>query len=75
MPSFLTGRLRYPDGDLVLYSAQPWHGPPRPVVVLIHGALRWSDLLTHWAEALADIADVVLVDLPGHGWSDAVMPA
>ncbi len=75
MPSFSKKALLYPDGELVLYSAQPWHGSPRPVIVLIHGALRWSETLSDWGDDLADIADVVLIDLPGHGRSDPLLPA
>lgn len=42
-----------------------------PVVVLLHGAARNSGVLAHWAARLADVANVVLVDLPGHGRSGA----
>jgi pimeloyl-ACP methyl ester carboxylesterase len=75
MPAFTKAAARYPDGGLVVYSSSPWHGPPRPVVVLIHGALRWSETLSDWGDDLADIADLALIDLPGHGRSDPVFPA
>ncbi len=75
MPSYTKAALQSPDGDLVLYSAQPWQGAPRPVIVMIHGALRWSEPLSDWADDLADVADLVLIDMPGHGRSDPILPA
>jgi hypothetical protein len=45
------------------------------VVVFLHGALRDAGTLIPWVDLLADVADVVLVDLPGHGRSDAIEPA
>lgn len=63
-------------GAVTLYAAQPFgQAGDRPVVAMVHGALRHAGVLAPWAELLADIADVVLIDLPGHGRSDPVAPA
>lgn len=67
---FTQGRLRASWGSLTLYSAQPWRGGDGPVVVILHGAARSAMHLRHLADHLMDLADVVLVDLPGHGRSD-----
>lgn len=58
-----------------MYSAEPWGEAPRPVVAIAHGALRSSANVLDWAERLRPLADVVLIDLPGHGGSEAVIPA
>lgn len=58
-----------------MFYAQPWRGSPYPVVALLHGALRSSVDLHHWIHHLQPIADVVLIDLPGHGRSDPIAPA
>ncbi|GGO36252.1 alpha/beta fold hydrolase [Deinococcus humi] len=41
--------------------------PDRPTLVLLPGALQASASLTPLASALAPFADVLLLDLPGHG--------
>ena len=60
-------------GDIAAYLAQPWRGGEHPLVIMLHGALRSAGVLGGWAERLAGIADVALLDLPGHGRS-AVPP-
>jgi pimeloyl-ACP methyl ester carboxylesterase len=68
----LTPRL---EGGIALYAEPRAYEGDRPVVVLLHGARRNARPLFEWAPLLADIADVVLVDLPGHGVSPGVLPA
>jgi pimeloyl-ACP methyl ester carboxylesterase len=57
---------------VVIYTAQPLQGSDRPLVVMLHGALRAAAMLAPWGDLLADIADVVLMDLPGHGRSSHI---
>lgn len=47
----------------------------RPMVLLIHGALRRSDVLGAWYPILSPHYDVFLVDMPGHGRSPGEGPA
>jgi pimeloyl-ACP methyl ester carboxylesterase len=75
MPQFQLNTWQSDLGNIAFYTAMPWRGPSRPVVVFLHGALRNSSVLVHWADTLEAMADVVLVDLPGHGRSDPVIPA
>lgn len=61
---------RMPDGALIAYRIwQP--GPPRPVLVLLHGVgsnmTRWSELVG--ATSLRTSWDLLRVDLRGHGLS------
>lgn len=62
------------DGALCLYARDGalFAGGERPVLLLIHGALRNSSVLFDWADLLAPELDVVFVDLPGHGKSPAI---
>jgi len=62
-------------GAVVVYAAQAPKESQRPVVVLLHGALRNAAVLLPWADLLSEVADVVLVDLPGHGRSATIAPA
>jgi pimeloyl-ACP methyl ester carboxylesterase len=66
-------RLRIPtrQGDIAAYLAEPWRGGEHPLIIMLHGALRSAAVLGGWGERLAGIADVALVDLPGHGNSNA----
>jgi pimeloyl-ACP methyl ester carboxylesterase len=57
-------------GDIAAYGQAP-KDDGRPAVVILHGALRHSGVVANWAALLADDADVVLMDLPGHGRSFA----
>jgi len=75
MADFRAVRQRTRAGELVLYPAQPLEGSARPVVVFLHGAWRGAGVFEPWADLLADVADVVLVDLPGHGRSEAIASA
>jgi pimeloyl-ACP methyl ester carboxylesterase len=43
----------------------------RPLVVVLHGALRNSDITKEWHPVLAGHFDMLFVDLPGHGYSPA----
>jgi pimeloyl-ACP methyl ester carboxylesterase len=58
-----------------MYPAQALEGSQRSVVVFLHGAWRRAEVFEPWADLLADVADVVLVDLPGHGQSDPIAGA
>ena len=64
-----------PDTALALFSRDNVGASSRPVVVMLHGALRSAGVLLPWVERLAEDADVMLIDLPGHGRSEAVFPA
>ena len=59
-----------PGGTLAAYAARAVaETGDRPVVVFLHGALRYAAMLEFWAGSLGEAADVVLLDLPGHGAS------
>ena len=75
MAQFRLSMQRTDAGDVALYWAQFVPRLNRPVVAFVHGALRNAEVLAHWGEVLKDVADVVLVDLPGHGRSASLMPA
>lgn len=62
-------------GAVALYGVAESFRSPRTAVVFIHGAGRSSVRLTAWVDLLQDQADVVLLDLPGHGRSLPVVPA
>lgn len=69
------GNVKSPNGKLAFYNADPRIGPKAPVILFIHGGLRYSKELFHWGEQFEGIADVILLDIPGHGRSDPVSPA
>jgi pimeloyl-ACP methyl ester carboxylesterase len=75
MAEFRATRWRTRAGELVMYPAQPLEGSQRPAVVFLHGAWRRAEVFAPWADLLADVADVVLVDLPGHGQSEPIAGA
>lgn len=57
-------------GEICTYLAEPWSGDEtRPLVVMLHGALRNAEVLAEWRQHLGPAADLALVDLPGHGRS------
>lgn len=56
-------------GNLALVVDRDPRASDRPVVLIIHGALRNSNNLSGWTPILADRFDVVFTDLPGHGRS------
>ncbi|MBP7702139.1 MAG: alpha/beta hydrolase [Phenylobacterium sp.] len=62
------------DRRLAMHRSRPWGRPHLPVVVFLHGALRTAESLVAWVDVLADVADVLLVDLPGHLRSTAIQP-
>jgi pimeloyl-ACP methyl ester carboxylesterase len=49
-------------------------GAGAPTVCLIHGTGGSSEVWTHQLDALADLAHIVALDLPGHGRSDGGIP-
>ena len=61
------GVFRSPTGrSLVMHKARPWGRSHLPVVVFLHGFLRSPEYMLQWLDPLADVADVLLVDIPGH---------
>jgi pimeloyl-ACP methyl ester carboxylesterase len=62
-------------GTVALIADPAAFAGDRPVALFLHGALRSSNVLLDWAPALADAADAVFVDLPGHGRSPGFAPA
>lgn len=75
MAQFNATAWRTRSGSVVFYASQAPKDSQRPVVVLLHGALRNAAVLLPWADLLSDVADVVLVDLPGHGRSEPIESA
>jgi pimeloyl-ACP methyl ester carboxylesterase len=75
MAQFHATAWRTRSGAVVSYAVQAPKDSQRPVVVLLHGALRGAGVLLPWADLLGDVADVVLLDLPGHGRSPPIAPA
>ena len=67
--------LPTPQGQLALYVRSGLTRSQRPLVIMLHGARRTAAHLAPWVERLAEDADVMLIDLPGHGQSEAVIPA
>jgi pimeloyl-ACP methyl ester carboxylesterase len=72
---FKTAAWRTRSGDVAGYVAQAATDLQRPVVVFLHGAGRSSASLVPWGDLLGDVADVVLLDLPGHGKSTPISPS
>jgi pimeloyl-ACP methyl ester carboxylesterase len=62
-------------GEVASYCAATAPATGRPIVVTLHGALRSSGALLDWAALISDVADVALMDLPGHGRSSSAGPA
>lgn len=58
-----------PSGRLCVLVDRDPRDSTRPVVIILHGALRHSENTQVWMPVLADDYDVLLVDLPGHGRS------
>lgn len=71
---FTQGNFRRSGGVLAMHKAHPWGRTELPVVVFLHGALRASEELIEWAAILSEVADVLLVDMPGHRRSSMVDP-
>lgn len=69
MAQFNTTAWPTRSGSVVAYAGQAPKDSRRPVVVFLHGALRSAGVFVPWVDLLGDTADVVLVDLPGHGRS------
>jgi pimeloyl-ACP methyl ester carboxylesterase len=59
-------------GTIASYSAPPHESEHRPVVLMLHGAMRSSEVLAPWGDRLSDVCDIVLMDLPGHGRSTSL---
>jgi len=69
-------QVRTRDGAICLYARREvlLADSGRPVLVMIHGALRNSSVLFGWIDLCAPDLDVAFVDLPGHGHSQAGGP-
>ena len=63
------------DGSICLYakSGVSLGKAGRPVLLMIHGALRNSEVLFDWIPLCDPDFDVVCVDLPGHGRSPTIL--
>jgi pimeloyl-ACP methyl ester carboxylesterase len=57
------------DGWLAVMGTEEALRSSRPLVVMLHGALRHSGVLAGWVAQLEPRFGVLLVDLPGHGRS------
>ncbi len=66
-----------PCDNVRLYLKQPQADeyPDRPLILLIHGALANHKHLLRWSQLWSQEFDVRLVDLPGHGRSEAPLQA
>ncbi len=62
-------------GTVAMYAAFPLGPRVAPLVVVLHGALRDFSFVEGWADRLTGIADVLLVEMPGHGRSTPILPA
>ncbi|MBP6878991.1 MAG: alpha/beta hydrolase [Phenylobacterium sp.] len=74
MTTFKIRREETRDGQIALIAHHTVFASKRPVVVMIHGALRHFKVLAHWHSLLVEEADVVFIELPGHGRSTPVHP-
>lgn len=63
------------DGAIALIADASVYASRRPVVAMIHGALRSASVLLDWGPLLRAWSDVVYVELPGHGRSPPIIPA
>ncbi|HEX4712952.1 alpha/beta fold hydrolase [Phenylobacterium sp.] len=62
-------------GKIAFYTAISALTPNLPVVVFLHGALRNASVLAPWGDLLAGVAEVVILELPGHGRSEPIASA
>lgn len=66
-------------GDLFFLMDRDPRTSTRPLVIVLHGALRHSENTQPWFPVLNERFDVIFVDLPGHGRSpsdgEASIPA
>ena len=56
-------------GDLFFLMDRDPRTSSRPLVIVLHGALRHSENTQAWFPVLSKDFDVIFVDLPGHGHS------
>jgi pimeloyl-ACP methyl ester carboxylesterase len=63
------------DGAIALLADRSVYSSQRPVVVMMHGALRDARVLLDWGPLLRAWCDLVYVELPGHGRSVPIIPA
>lgn len=63
------GPIHLPGGMIYAYGGRPIKGDPAPAIVFLHGMGRSSDDLYPWFARLEREADLLFLDLPGHGRS------
>jgi pimeloyl-ACP methyl ester carboxylesterase len=68
-PEIRVGKGNTSQGALFFLSDRDPRDFARPIVVVLHGALRHSESTLPWLRHLTDRYDVLLLDLPGHGRS------
>lgn len=66
--------IERPYGRLLVLAQDQVRFPGKPLILLLHGAYEKHKKLMTWAEMWRTDYDVALVDLPGHGQSDAPVP-
>jgi len=71
MAGLTRGRFLTSRGALHFSTLRDPSGSARPLVFMLHGALRQAEHLADWAPVLKDDFDVMLCDLPGHGLDPA----
>lgn len=64
------GSVQLPAGRMILHASLPFRN--LPTIVFLHGLFRHSGELTEWFDRLTKTANVIFVDLPGHGSSDPI---
>ncbi len=69
------GAIRLPGGNIHAYGSRPIMGDPTPAIVILHGMGRSSNDLYHWYARLEGQADLLFLDLPGHGRSEPIEQA
>lgn len=63
-----------PYGRLLVLMPESEHFSSKPLILLLHGAYEKHKKLLPWAALWQADYDVALIDLPGHGQSDAPAP-
>lgn len=63
--------IERPYGRLLMMLQESERFPAKPLILLLHGAYEKHKKLLPWAALWQAAYDVALVDLPGHGQSDA----
>lgn len=72
--TFTSQFIERPYGRLLVLTQESERFVEKPLILLLHGAYEKHKKLLPWAELWRAAYDVALVDLPGHGQSDAPAP-